>query len=491
MHRLDAVASHGLGLVEGVVGALEQHAGFALFRRVRGRQADAHRQPALDAILVQDVAGHQGLADALGHTRGAGGVGFGQQHRELLAAGTHHQVTRALETLFQHLGHLLEAIVAAQVPVTLVVEAEKVDVDHEQRQVGAVAPAAPPFLVQALVEATLVEQAGQPVLVRQFFEQLVGGGGPAVQHGDVVEQGQQHRQGGDDTAALGRVPAQGEALRTAAVGEPDIDAGRHHADAQPQLFGGGLLQAPDPQQRTGVDADHQQRHEAAAAGQEGLPLGHHRGQVGDTGGRQPGQHRRNGQRTHDFAGTLHPAVGAPLHRQCITQHRQAETRMPEGPQPGRAAGVAQQRPGHHGVREHRHQGHDDDRHEEIGRAQPDRGRIALAQAPAEQQRRQQAVGQQHGHAKSRHVARHRCHGHAGQRRQHHRGDDQGHHRADGELALLLTDGQGTRQGRGQDGRLGHGGSGKRTALFRDNTTLIHGAKGGVCCPVVMPRQRHP
>jgi hypothetical protein len=80
-------------------------------------------------------------------------------------------------------GNALEAVVAALVSETIVVDLEVVDIDHQHRDraVGAVGQL--PFLVEASVQCPAVRDAGQTILVCQKLE----GGLRLLLHRDVAQ----------------------------------------------------------------------------------------------------------------------------------------------------------------------------------------------------------------------------------------------------------------------------------------------------------------
>lgn len=104
----------------------------------------------------------------------------GRHHdREFLAAETRGEIARLAEAALDGRRDLLEHAVARHVAVRVVVQLEVVDVDHQQRQLAALARAAPPFRGEVFVEIAPVRQPGQAVGMREApqleigFEQLL------------------------------------------------------------------------------------------------------------------------------------------------------------------------------------------------------------------------------------------------------------------------------------------------------------------------------
>jgi hypothetical protein len=99
----------------------------------------------------------------------------GRHHdRELLAAETRGEIARLRETALDRRGYLPEHAVARHVPVRVVVQLEVVDVDHQQRQLAALARAAAPFGGQIFVEVAAVRQPGEAVRVREAPQFQIG-----------------------------------------------------------------------------------------------------------------------------------------------------------------------------------------------------------------------------------------------------------------------------------------------------------------------------
>ena len=161
-----------LRLVQRVVGLAEQR---LLVVRVRGvrRDPDAHGQrTAPCAVRVREPVRRDRLADLLGDDEGAGGVGLGQHDRELLAAVAGDDVDLAHDRR-QHPAELGERRVAGDVTVRVVEALEVVGVDHEQRQVLAVALRARDLVVEPLLQVAVVAQAGELVGDREALGELV------------------------------------------------------------------------------------------------------------------------------------------------------------------------------------------------------------------------------------------------------------------------------------------------------------------------------
>lgn len=88
-----------------------------------------------------------------------------------LAAVPGHETTRALrDDLIHRLRYALQAFVASEVSVAVVVLFEAVDVQHRKRQRITVLPRAAKFVGERLVELPAIRDCGQPVAQRQLPE---------------------------------------------------------------------------------------------------------------------------------------------------------------------------------------------------------------------------------------------------------------------------------------------------------------------------------
>ena len=112
------------------------------------------------------------LAHALGELVRALEPGLRQRDGHLLAAVARRLVDLA-RGLAQRVGDLLEHLVALQVPVGVVDALEVVDVEHDQPELVAEAPRALDLGRDDLLEAAVVEQAGQLVRDRLALDLLV------------------------------------------------------------------------------------------------------------------------------------------------------------------------------------------------------------------------------------------------------------------------------------------------------------------------------
>ncbi|VXB28846.1 conserved hypothetical protein [Nocardioides sp. AX2bis] len=194
---------------------------------------------------------------------------------------------------------------------------------------------------------------------------------PAVQGGDLAEQGEQHDDGGGEGQGAGGVPAQGEAVARE-QGQRDVAPGRDDGDQRPALGAEPAAGGEPPQREAQGDQDDRGHRQADGAAQCGV--------VGAV------EHRRDGGRAdrrpdHDGQGDQHdravggqdpagPCLGADqevVHRAGPGHEREAEQQgeagVPRRPQPGRAAGrgVHQALGGEHAgegeaVEEHGHRG---------------------------------------------------------------------------------------------------------------------------------------
>jgi hypothetical protein len=136
--------------------------------------AEAHGEaPERRGLVHQPERGHAG-ADLREHGPRVVGGGVGQDQRVLLAAVARGEIAGAPELGLQHARHLHQHLVAAGMPVAVVVGLEVVEVAHHQRQRFAAAARAQPFLAQTGVEAAAVRQARQAVLAAQALEFVVG-----------------------------------------------------------------------------------------------------------------------------------------------------------------------------------------------------------------------------------------------------------------------------------------------------------------------------
>jgi len=108
--------------------------------------------------------------DPLPDPRASRRIGVGQQHHELFAAISRREIRGSLGFRGQNMRNGTQAVVAGRVSILVVECLEMIEVDHQERQAGALAIGASPFLEQALVEAAAIGEAGEPVNSRQRLE---------------------------------------------------------------------------------------------------------------------------------------------------------------------------------------------------------------------------------------------------------------------------------------------------------------------------------
>ena len=122
------------------------------------------------------VHNHQLLhlfAHRIGDAQRAFRIGVAQQRNEFLAAVARCQVGRPSHRGRERECDALQAIVAGEMTVQIVVLLEVVDIGHQHREWRSHAQIAPPFDAQRLVEATPVGDSGQAVDLAQLREVLL------------------------------------------------------------------------------------------------------------------------------------------------------------------------------------------------------------------------------------------------------------------------------------------------------------------------------
>ena len=110
------------------------------------------------------------LENSIGDDAGSHCIRCGQDHGKLLAAVTGDQIARAKHHFLEHLGNLLQAVVAGLMPVGIVEALEVIDIDHQQRQGTQVATLALPLVAQFFVKAAAVGDSRQSVAGGQLFK---------------------------------------------------------------------------------------------------------------------------------------------------------------------------------------------------------------------------------------------------------------------------------------------------------------------------------
>ena len=179
----DAVATLGLGLVEGAVGALDHfNRGQLCAVRRRGADTDGHADG-----LSRNGGQHLFHLDAypLGDTSGAAVPGFRQNDHELVPAVAASHV-RPAQDLLQPLAHRCQDTVAAQVAMAIVDPLEVVDVEEHERDRVAGAARAGELHVEHLDAVRAVVTPGERVLdavVTDVREQLCVANGDSEQRG--------------------------------------------------------------------------------------------------------------------------------------------------------------------------------------------------------------------------------------------------------------------------------------------------------------------
>src|SRR5215217_4619173 len=147
----------------------------AVARGRRGERGSAERGGHLEravALQQRQVERLDPPPDALRELEGTVEIGLGQRDRHLLAAVAGGLVDLA-RRLAQDAGDLAQDHVALQVPVGVVDALEVVDVEHDEPHLGAVALRPLDLLGDDLLEAAVVEEAGQLVRDRLALDGLV------------------------------------------------------------------------------------------------------------------------------------------------------------------------------------------------------------------------------------------------------------------------------------------------------------------------------
>ena len=218
-----AAAARGLGPVHREIGVLQQGLrALAVGREqrdpeARARLPDPGREPEGTIELARDLVGDQGRRLGVGQVR--------EDQRELVAADPGHGVALA-QGRAHPLADLLEHVVADPVAEGVVDLLELVEVDQDDREQAAVAPAARHRLAQAVLEQEPVGQAGQRVVLGEMQH---AGFGPLA-FGDVGR-------GADEAAARHRAALD---VEDPLVGARLLEAGGRRPPAgQPQPLAGG------------------------------------------------------------------------------------------------------------------------------------------------------------------------------------------------------------------------------------------------------------
>ena len=121
----------------------------------------------LDAGLLNRAA------DFFRHQKRPHVVGAGQHHRKLFAAIAGSQVAGALDVVPDDRADVAQTLIAGHMAVKIIEALEVIDIDHQQREVGLVAPGAAHFGEDEQIELTPVGQPGQCVLQRQQLKAAI------------------------------------------------------------------------------------------------------------------------------------------------------------------------------------------------------------------------------------------------------------------------------------------------------------------------------
>ena len=146
---------HQLGTREAITGFAAAH-------------PHAHAHPAEGRVgLVLDGELFHGGEDALGLPEGFLPAGFGQQHRELLAADPADQLPGAAEQTAQGLGQLDQAAVALGMAVEVVVGLEVIQIEQQQGQLLVLAAVAADLGGEGVIKAAPVAHLGEGIGERE------------------------------------------------------------------------------------------------------------------------------------------------------------------------------------------------------------------------------------------------------------------------------------------------------------------------------------
>ncbi len=132
---------------------------------------DCHRN---HRVLELELGRLDELADLLGELHRVVVIDLGQHDRELLAAVAREDVF-APDASLDHRGEVLEHVVTGEVAEAVVDAFEAIDVEHDQRQVAAIAQRAPDLSLERLDEVAAVEHLREPVDRGEAINLLVVG----------------------------------------------------------------------------------------------------------------------------------------------------------------------------------------------------------------------------------------------------------------------------------------------------------------------------
>ena len=209
--ELHLVAAHRLGEIESSLGGLHQLGGGGPVLWV-GAETEADGETELHAAGAQEHPAGDVLAKPLRHLQAALLVGMGQDHGELVASKTSHQIDFA-QVGPQSAREFEQDPVSRAVTVAVVDGLEVVQVEHEQheRVAETVGPVA--LMGQAILKDPVAGDAGERV-DRSGIEEMGGFRGPLPAEGQGREQHgrgggeQDHRAEGEGARHLDRAEGQ-------------------------------------------------------------------------------------------------------------------------------------------------------------------------------------------------------------------------------------------------------------------------------------------
>lgn len=103
------------------------------------------------------------VAEPLSNRQRLVNIGFRQNSHKLFTAITGQQVTRTIDGLMQGRGYLDQTLIAATMPIIVVIGLEKVDIHHKQSQWQAIAGQATGLFSQHPIEVSTIGNLGQAV----------------------------------------------------------------------------------------------------------------------------------------------------------------------------------------------------------------------------------------------------------------------------------------------------------------------------------------
>ena len=288
----------GLGLVHGDLGPLQQFLGLTC---VVGEQGVADRRRGLHLQVLEGQRCRDAVEDLLGDALGAARAVAGEHHRELVATEPGDEVGAAPQ-VGETGGHLTQQGVAVVVAERVIDLFELIEVEHEQRDVGARVGTAE-LLTETLHQVRTVRQTRQRIVQR--LAALVLPRGHALGH--VVEHDRHGRgaQGADLEVEQGAVDPLGRSVDLLAEDrfarrQHTLDVGAEVERCHPvDLVGGVAVERSDarPRRRRDVRTDDG---ECRAVG-AGLDV-------------EADDQRRSAQLVHQAGEVVRPLGGLALHR---------------------------------------------------------------------------------------------------------------------------------------------------------------------------------